>query len=147
MSGRAERLQRLLAIRMLTEDLDRNVLQSALAAVALVENTLAALDNAVTESKISARTALADGDRSEWMMADAQGEVAGWDRSKLKRLLATRTEAAGTAMGRFLESRREHEQVKQLVKDSEQATRVDDLRRAQAASDDWFLSKRSPENA
>jgi site-specific DNA-adenine methylase len=79
------------------------------------------------------------------MMADALSEVSGWNRSKLKKLLATRTEAAGKAMVKFLESRREHEQVKQLVKDAEQATRVDEVRRAQASADDWFLSKRTTE--
>jgi hypothetical protein len=141
-SGRAERLHRLLAIRRLTEDLDRNVVQTAMSSVKEVEAALTALQTALVESKLSARAALANGDRAEWMMADALSEVSGWNRVKLKKLVAARTELAGTAMAKFLESRREHEQVKQLVKDAEQTAQVDEVRRAQAAADDWFLSKR-----
>jgi hypothetical protein len=42
----------------------------------------------------------------------------------------------------FLESRREFEQVKLLLEDARQAARIDQNRRAQAAADDWFLSRR-----
>ena len=147
MSGRAERLHRLLAIRRLTEDLDRNNVQAAMSSVKEVEAALTALQTALLESKVSARASLANGDRAEWMMADALSEVSGWNRVKLKRLLAARAELADTAMVKFLESRREHEQVKQLVKDAEQAAQMDEVRRAQAAADDWFLSKRPAEIA
>ena len=47
------------------------------------------------------------------------------------------------AMEKFLESRREHEQVKQLVENARQAARLEEDRRAQAAADDWFLSRRT----
>jgi hypothetical protein len=144
-SGRAKRLHRLLAIRMLTEDLDRSALQTALAAVAVVDAALVAVERAIDEARLAARVALTDGQSSEWMMADAQREVAGWDRSKLKTLLVARTELAGAAMKKFLESRREHEQVKQLVEDAEQAGRLEEARHAQAASDEWFLNKRTLE--
>jgi flagellar biosynthesis chaperone FliJ len=144
-SGRPKRLQRLLAIRILTENLDRGALRVALAGVAQVEATLAALEDALAEARSAGRVALANGERSEWMMADAQREVAGWDRGKLKRLLTIRQDIAGQAMAKFLESRREHEQVKQLVQSAEEAARVDEGRRSQAAADDWFLSRRSPE--
>jgi hypothetical protein len=145
LSDRAERLKRLLAIRLLTEELDRNALQIALSAVSDVETALATLDHAMTESKLIARAALAKGDRRDWMLADAQGEVAGWNLSKLKKLLAERTEVAESAKKKFIESRREQEQVKQLVKDAQQTARIQEVRRAQAAADDWFLGKRTPE--
>jgi MarR-like DNA-binding transcriptional regulator SgrR of sgrS sRNA len=144
-SGRADRLKRLLAIRVVTEELDRSALQTALAGVSEVERTLAELESELATAKLAARVALADGQRSEWMMADAQGEVAGWDRGKLKRLLVDRAAVAGVAMKKFLESRRDHEQVKQLVQNAEQTSRVDDVRRAQVAADEWFLSMRRPE--
>ena len=49
-------------------------------------------------------------------------------------------------MEKFLESRREHEQVKQLVEDAKQAAAVEEDRRAQAAADDWFLSEAGRRN-
>jgi hypothetical protein len=145
MSGRAERLGRLLAIRRVSEDLDRSALGLALAALAEVELEMGAQENAQAEAKVTARAALDAGDRSEWLLADAQGEVAGWNRSKLKVLLVGRAEAAVTARAKFIESRREHEQVKALVAAAEQATRIDESRRSQAAADDWFLSRRTEE--
>jgi hypothetical protein len=143
--GRVERLQRLAAIRMMTEELDRNVLRAARGAVAEVETAIDTQNSALAESKANARAALSGGDRGEWMMADAQGEVAGWNRAKLAGYLVARTEAATAAMDKVLESRREHEQVKLLVKNARVAARVEDVRRTQAAVDEWFLSKRLPE--
>jgi hypothetical protein len=145
MSGRAERLGRLLAIRRVSEDLDRSALGLALASVAEVEMEMGAQENALTEARVMARAALGAGDRSEWLLADAQGEVAGWNRSKLKVLLVGRAEVAGAARAKFLESRLEHEQVKKLVEAAEQAARLDESRRSQAAADDWFLSRRTEE--
>jgi hypothetical protein len=145
MSGRAERLGRLLAIRRVGEDLDRSALGVALAAMAEVEMEMGAQESALAEARVTARAALDAGDRNEWLLADAQGEVAGWNRSKLKVLLAGRAEVAGTARARFLESRLEHEQVKKLVEAAEQATRLDESRRLQATADDWFLSRRVEE--
>jgi hypothetical protein len=145
-SGRAKRLQRLAAIRMMTEELDLSALKVALTAVAEVESALTEQDNSVFESKANARIALLDGDRGEWMMADAQREVARWNCVKLERFLAVRKDTAGAAMAKFLESRCEHEQVKQLVEDARQAAQVEDARRSQTAADDWFLSKRPSES-
>jgi hypothetical protein len=145
MSGRAEKLERLLAIRRVSEDMDRSALGFALASLAEVEMEMGAQEKALAESRVTARAALDAGDRNEWLLADAQGEVAGWNRSKLKVMLLGRTEVAGTAMAKFNESRREHEQVKQLVEAAEQAARMDEGRRSQAAADDWFLSRRTEE--
>ena len=145
MSGRGARLQRLLAIRTLAEDLDRSALKAALAATAEVENALTALDHALVESKATAQAALSQGDRGEWMMADVQSEVAGWNRRKLKSLLVARAEVAAEAMERFLNSRIEQEQVKQLVKEARQTTELEQVRRAQIAADDWYLGRRDTE--
>jgi hypothetical protein len=135
----------LLAIRRLNEELDRVALAAALAGVAEVEVALARQETALVESRVTARKALGAGERGEWLLADAQGEVAGWNRAGLRPLLQTRTEAVARAMEKFLESRREHEQVKQLVENARQAARVEEDRRAQAAADDWFLSRHGQE--
>jgi hypothetical protein len=139
---RTERLERLLAIRRLNEELDRRTLALALAAVAEVETALARQAETQAEARLAAQAALAAGERGEWLLADAQSEVAGWNRRRLGGMLRTRTEAVAPAMDRFVESRRDLEQVKQLVENAQQAARAEQDRRAQAAADDWFLSRR-----
>jgi hypothetical protein len=143
MSGRQDRLGRLRAIRQLCEGLDRRNLQLALAAVAEVEAAMKAQYAARMNAGTTARAALTAGDRGEWLLADAQIEVAGWNRGRLVVLQRVRASEVAPAMERFLESRREHEQVKQLVDAAKQASKIEDDRRVQATADDWFLSRRA----
>jgi hypothetical protein len=142
MSQTAMRLGRLLAIRKLNEDLNRRTLEIALASVTEVEAGIASQEAVLTESHRTARAALSQGDRPEWLMADAQAEVAGWNRRRLKTLLHARAETAAEAMRAFLESRSQHEQVRQLVEDAQRTERTEQDHRAQLSADDWFLSKR-----
>jgi hypothetical protein len=143
MSGRRNRLDRLRAIRQLCEGIDRRNLQTALAAVAEVERAMRAQGAARMNAGMSARAALTAADRGEWLLAEAQIEVAGWNCGRLVVLQRARASEVAPAMERFLESRREHEQVKQLVDAAKQAAKVEDDRRAQATADDWFLSRRA----
>lgn len=142
MSSKARRLDRLLAIRRLGEDVDRRTLALALASVAEVEAALARQETNLADARLAARSALNAGDRGGWLMADAQTEVAGWNRGRLGVLLEKRATEVPPAMEKFLESRREHEQVKQLVENAQQVEEIEEGRKAQAASDDWFLSRR-----
>jgi alpha/beta superfamily hydrolase len=143
MSERREKLRRLLTVRRLSEDLNRRSLQLAFAAVAEVETAMACQGAALAEASAAERNALALGDRGEWLLANAQREVAGWNRGRLRVLLQLRVAEVAPAMERFLTSRREHEQVKQLVDNARQAASREADRRAQAEADDWFLSKRT----
>ena len=143
MSGRAKRLERLLVIRRLSADLDRRTVKLALASVAEVEAGLERQAAALVESRSAGRTALLSGDRGEWLMADVQGEVAGWNQGRLRPLLELRASEAAAAMQQLLESRREHEKVKQVIEDARRVARLDEDRKAQAESDDWFLSRRA----
>lgn len=145
MTIRAKRLERLLAIRRLSEELGRRTLALALRDVTEVEDALAQQMTAQAESRVAARQALVKGDRSGWLMADAQGEVAGWNRGRLRVLLEERAAKVEAAMEKFMESRREHEQVKQVVEAALESARAEDGRKAQAAADDWFLSRRRNE--
>ena len=143
MSGSAKRLFRLLGIRKLNEDLDRRALELALAAVAEVEAAILRQETALSESRLATRSALTSSDRGEWLLADAQSEVAGWNWVRLRTLLPSRAAKVAPAMEKFLESRREHEQVKQLIENAQQSARTEEDRNAQSAADDWFLSKRT----
>ena len=142
MSGSGRRLDRLLAIRRLSEELDRNALAMVLASVHEAESAIAEQEAMQAEAKQVGRRALTTGDRSEWLMADAQNEVAGWNRKRLETLREERAKAVPPAMEKFMESRLEHEQVKKLIENARQVAEIEGGRRAQAASDDWFLSRR-----
>jgi hypothetical protein len=142
MSGRAQRLDRLLVIRRLSEELDRRTLTLALASVAEVEMALDDQKVQVVEARQTAREGLDAGDRGKWLMADAQTEVAGWNRERLGVLLEARASEVPPAMAKFMESRCEHEQVKKLIENAQEIEKIEEGRKAQAASDDWFLSRR-----
>lgn len=142
MSDRATRLNRLLAIRKLSEELDRRSLKVAVARVEQVQSALACQDNALADAHRLARQALAAGDRSQWLMADAQAEVAAWNRTRLLDLLKRRAEAVAPAMERYMESRRAQEQIADLVGEARAASASEGERKAQLVADDWFLSRR-----
>jgi hypothetical protein len=143
MSEKIERLGRLLAIRRLSEDLDRRDLALAMGSVAEVDAAIARQKLSRVDSGLAARKALESGDRGEWLLAEAQSEVAGWNWGRLDTLLKTRAAEILPAMEKFLASRLEHEQVKQLVEDARQTARAEQDHKAQAMADDWFLSRRS----
>jgi flagellar export protein FliJ len=141
MSTKILRLQGLARIRRLQEEIERRALQLAVAAVAEVESALQSDAAAMLESRESAREALRAGDRSEWLLADAQGEVARANIDKLGCLLTKREAQVPIATARFLVCRHEHEQSKVLVRETRQAEAVEDARREQATADEWVISR------
>ena len=141
MSGKEIRLRRLLAIRRLGEELNRRTLAQALASVVEVESAIVRQEAILVDTGVAARNALAAGDRAEWLLTDAQREVTAWNRERLSGLLKSRAVEVPPAMEKFLDSRREHEQIKQLVGNLKRAADIDEGRKEQAASDDWFLSR------
>jgi hypothetical protein len=141
MSDKTRRLKRLVGIRKIAEELDRRDLELAVAAVAEVDAALWATRGSLLEAGTAARAALGAGERGEWLLADAQSEVAGWNRGRLGLLRAQRVVAVEPAKEKFMASRLEHEQVKVLVEDAKREEREDEGRRAQTTSDDWFLGR------
>jgi flagellar biosynthesis chaperone FliJ len=141
LSDARHRLGRLLAIRKSSADLDRRALQDALGSVAQVEGALERQETARMQARAEAQAALHTGDRHEWLLAEAQHEIAGMNRTGLTQLLAARAEKVPQAMQRFVEGRRAHEQVQQLVENARRVEEVEAGRRTQSASDDWYLSK------
>jgi hypothetical protein len=134
-------LARLLAIRRVREELDRRELQRSLSAVAEAEHALERQHTALAEARLVSRAALAEGDREEWLLADTQGAIAGWNQKRLEAVRSARAAEVPAAMTQFVESRREHEQAKHLVADAKRADQLDTDRRGQAAADDWYLSR------
>ncbi len=141
MSDKTKRLKRLVGIRKIAEELDRRDLELAVAAVAEVDVALSATQRSLQQAGIAARAALGAGERGEWLLADAQTEVAGWNRGRLGLLRAQRVVAVEPAKEKFMASRLEHEQAKVLVEDAKRDEREDEVRKTQMASDDWFLGR------
>lgn len=142
MSGKQQRLRRLLALRRLREDIDRRRLRDAIAAVAEVDAALLQQQQAAASATQASQRALLSGNRHEWLLAEAQSEAAGWNRSRLAPLLDARAAEIPPTMSSFLQSRREYEQIKHLVESDQASARLDEDRRAQAVADDWFLGRR-----
>jgi hypothetical protein len=140
-SDKTKRLKRLVGIRKIAEELDRRDLELAVAAVAEVDVALSATQRSLQQAGIAARAALGAGERGEWLLADAQTEVAGWNRGRLGLLRAQRVVAVEPAKEKFMASRLEHEQAKVLVEDAKRDEREDEVRKTQMASDDWFLGR------
>lgn len=142
MSARRDRLGRLLAIRKLREDIDRTALQLALDSVTEVEVALSRQQLRSAEAKAMARTALIAGDRAEWLLAEAQNEVAAWNKERLNILRRLRVEMVSKAREQFVESRSQHEQLKQLKENAKRLASLESDRATQKSMDDWFLSRR-----
>ena len=79
------RLDRLVAIRQLREDLDRVTLQRATAALEEVDAAQRAAQTAVREARVAGRAALDAGERGDWIMADAQGRGGGLEQVAARR--------------------------------------------------------------
>lgn len=136
-----DRLGRLLAIRRLREDIDRRALQLALGSVAEVESALLRQTLQSAEARRTSSTALAAGNRGEWFLAEAQQQVAAWNKDRLDVLFRLRHAEVPKAMKQFLDSRLEHEQLKQLCEHAKRQSQLETDRMAQGATDDWFLSR------
>ena len=143
MIPREKRLRRLLAIRRIGEEQERRRLQAVLASVAEVDSALNVQQQTIVGSGEASATALRQGNLHEWLFTEAQIEVAGWNRARLAPVHQERQAAVGPATADFLERRREHEQVRQLIRDIRSEQQVADDRRTQAAADDWFLARRA----
>jgi flagellar export protein FliJ len=141
MSANVARLRGLERIRSLQEEIERASLERAMGAVAEVEQALRDDSGAITEAKTRARAALGVGDRSEWLFADAQGEVARSSISRLGGLLRQREAAVAPAMEGYLACRKLHEQAKVLLANAEAEAKAAELRRTQMEMDEWVISR------
>ena len=141
MSAKLARRQGLARIRKLQEEMERAALERAAYAVAQVESALRLDEAAVADSGRMSRAALDSGDRFDWLLADAQGEVARANHSKLSTLLLQRQAEVVPARASFLLRRKEHEQARALAENALLEGTAAETRCAQAEADDWVLSR------
>lgn len=136
-----ERLRRLQRIRRLAADQAGLELELAAASLRQAEQAQAAQGRGGREARSLARQALALGERSDWLMAEAAKEVAGWNLSRLQSVREQRAIVVEPARQRYIETHREAEQARTLLDSARTAERTRETRKEQAAVDDWFSRK------
>ena len=143
MTRRNQRLQRLLAIRRIGEEIARRNLQSALGSLAEAETALSQQQSAIADAIEVTSSALQSGNRNERLFAEAQSEVAGWNRMRLAPVVESCRAEIQSVTPAFLDRRREAEQMQQLVEDNRTQQQLMEDHKAQAAVDEWFLAQRA----
>jgi hypothetical protein len=138
---RAERLQRLLVVRRVFEHVERRKLQGALTSVTQVEAALDEQAQAIDNVKVASANSLGNSNHDEWLFAEAQMEIAGWNRSRLMPILEMRRALIPQTTADYLERHLEVQQVEHLVEHVASLQRRDQERHAQAVSDDCLLAR------
>lgn len=141
MSQSRRRLQRLLAIRRIGEEVARQRLKSALDSLAEAQTVLSQERQVIASAGEAALSALDACDRSERLFAEAEAEVAGWNLARLASVLESRRAEIPLARAAFLDRRREAEQIEHFIQQSNIHEQLREDRNAQTAADDWFLAQ------
>jgi hypothetical protein len=139
---RLKMLRKIASLYGLMEEMRRSDLERAVGAVREVEDAVAMQRSMVLSACLDEREALAAGDRLGWMSADKRREVAGWKSLRLEEIRVEREAASEAARQRYLTSRIESEQMKQVRDDATQTWELDVNRRVQAVLDDRYASRR-----
>ncbi len=134
-------LKRIVTLYGLTEEMHSVALRVTAASVQEAENAIAQQTGRACEAASAAREALGAGDRQQWVLAGAQRELSELRWIELERIRHLREIARDQAQDEYAASRIKSEQLKAVVEQSEAAETVISGRRAQATTDDRFLSR------
>jgi hypothetical protein len=141
MSARVRALQEIERLYGLIETMHTVELREAAARLQEAEEAIAVESGLVREARVEAWSALAEGDREGWAVADAQLHCSGHRQENLQGLRQERQAATEEARSVFLASRMQHEQMKAVVDAATERQRAEEERRSQSAADDRFLSR------
>ncbi len=76
-----------------------------------------------------------------WLMEEAVLEFFGWRRLRLEQLRDAQVRYMEPMIDRYTECRRELRQTEQLLEEQTEVERMEQDRRAQASTDEWFLQR------
>jgi hypothetical protein len=141
MAGGHGGLKRIAKLYGVVERMHALRLEQASAGVREVVGAIGVERAAGAAAGVAGRLALGSGDHGEWMLAQAQREMAGMRRVRLEGLRDERGVVEMEAKKEFLESRVRTEQVKQVVEKAAAVAAVDEGRRTQAAADDRYAAR------
>jgi len=141
MKERAQQLARLRAMREGTERLREVQFAQAQHAVALVDGKVLAIDAARQERHAESHSMLLAGELQGWRMAQASDALAQAAREQMERLRAERLYIAHEKQHAWIASRVKTEQALTLERNVKEQIRAEGDRRAQAESDERFVSR------
>jgi hypothetical protein len=141
--SRAAALRRIAKLYGVVEDTHALALQQATAHVLETERAIHAERIAIASAASAGRTALHIGEREDWLLAHAHGELSTVRAGVFEGLKAQRVEAESAARSEFLASRLKTEQMKQLVTRMTEQAALEEGRRTQAVSDDRYAARRT----
>lgn len=116
-------------------------LLAASSAVSQAEHAIQQAQRTSLEASRTGRVALGEGDREEWMLAEARQEIVGIRRERMEEIRVARETVREAARLAFDESRVRAEQMKQVVSRMREQAERHEARQMQAASDDRFLMR------
>ena len=147
--SRTAALRRIARLYGVVEEMHSVALRQATGRVHEAENAIQKERDAAAASVAAGRVALTAGEREEWMLTHAEGEISTVRVMRIKELKAMRVEVELAARSEFLASRIKTEQMKQVVTQMAERAAIEEVRRTQAFSDDrhagrraWLASKR-----
>jgi flagellar biosynthesis chaperone FliJ len=82
-----------------------------------------------------------EGGMRGWLIEEAALEFSGWNRSQLEQLCAAEARRIEPMVERYIECRRSLRQTERLVERHTELARVEQERRMQMETDEWFLQQ------
>jgi hypothetical protein len=142
MQTQLETLQRLVNLYAAVEQMHSTELQRMTAAVREAEHAIEGEQHVAHSARLDGREALSSGDRVGWIIAETRQETAGWRRQRLEQIRMEREKLNDAAREQYVASRLKKEQMKRVFDEIDTRLEIEEGRKAQAISDDRFLSRR-----
>jgi hypothetical protein len=141
MNQRLSMLKRIEDVYGMMEEIHSVALRQAAALVQEAEVAIVEQCAQMREAGNDARQALLEGDRQQWLLAGAQRNLGGIRRQQLETMRLQRELVTDRAREEYGASRTKSEQMKSVVERCASEEQLIAGRKAQAATDDRFLSR------
>jgi hypothetical protein len=143
LTSRAGSLRRIATLYGVVEEMHAVALRQASANVQETEVAIRMEHRVAAAAAAAGRTALTAGEREEWLLTHAEGEISAVRASRFEELKTARVEVESAARTEFLASRVKTEQMKQVVTQMVERASIEEGRRTQAVSDDRYAARRA----
>jgi len=143
MTSRTKSLRRIARLYGVVEEMHSVTLRQATATVNEAEGAIRMERNAGALAAEAGRTALSAGEREEWLLSHAEGEISLMRAKLFEEMKERYVVVEQAAREEFLASRIKTEQMKQIVEQRVKQTALEEGRRIQATSDDRYAARRN----
>lgn len=139
------RLERIVRIRKLLEELAQSDLGRQIAEARFLEQSAAAHREKSGAARMDAWQLLESGATPAWLLGISDADLLAWKGERLEALAVARQPGIEAARRELLGRRIERRQLEILDEAAAQAETRERIRREQKAADDWFQSRSSRE--